>query len=99
MLEEAHVRLDDQNSPYIVRALGDLPEEALITERALADMFSRCPTSVKRAIERGELPPPVRLFGKSIWTVRALTDHLEARLACAKRKAEEESIRMDALLP
>ncbi len=91
--------LDNQDSPYIVRELGDLPDKALVTERALADMFCRCPTSIKRAVERGELPPPVRIFGKSFWTAGALIDHVEARLAEAKRKAEEESERLNDLFP
>ena len=99
MLKEDRSAIGDNDSLYIVRDLGDMPGEALISEKALGDMFSRCPTSIKRAVERGELPPPTRLFGKAFWTAGAIVAHFESRLKDAKRKAEEESKRMEDLLP
>ena len=37
----------------------------------------------KRAVERGELPPPVRLFGRPCWTVEHVLAHVNARLQAA----------------
>ena len=82
------------NSRDIVVELGELPLDAVVTEQAVATMFDRCPTTVKRAVNRGQLPPPVKLFGKSVWTARALIDHVEERLASKKRIAEEERKRL-----
>lgn len=73
----------------IIRELGDLPPDAVISEEALAKIFDRHKVSVKRAVERGELPPSVRLFGEPIWTVRALREHLSKRLEEAQKEAEQ----------
>lgn len=73
----------------IIRELGDLPPDALISEEALARMFNRHRVSIKRAVERGELPPSIRLFGEPVWTVQSLRDHLSERLNTAKKEAEQ----------
>ena len=73
----------------IIRELGDLPEGAVISEQGLAKIFDRHKASVKRAVERGELPPSVRLFGEPVWTVRALREHLTKRLDNARKESEQ----------
>jgi hypothetical protein len=73
----------------IIRELGDLAPDTVITEEALAKIFDRHRVSVKRAISRGELPPPVRLFGEPCWTVRALREHMSKRLEAAKKETEQ----------
>ncbi len=73
----------------IIKELGELPPDAVISEEALARIFSRHRVSIKRAIERRELPPSVRLFGEPIWTVRALREHLSKRLEAARKEAEQ----------
>jgi len=73
----------------IVRELGDLPPDAVVSEAALAKIFDRHRVSIKRAVERGELPPSIRLFGEPVWTVRALREHLSKRLEAAKKEAEQ----------
>jgi hypothetical protein len=81
----------------IIAALAELPPEALIDEAALARIFGRCLKSIKRAIGRGELPPGVRLFGKTTWTAKVLLDHLDKRLEAAKREREQLSRRISQL--
>ena len=73
----------------IIRELGDLPADAVVSEQALAKIFSRHKVSIKRAVERGELPPPVRLFGEPCWTVRALREHMSKRLEAAQKEAQQ----------
>ncbi len=73
----------------IIKELGDLPAGAVITEQGLSKIFNRHQVSVKRAIERGELPPSVRLFGEPVWTVGVLLEHLEKRLEKAKDEKEK----------
>ena len=84
---------DQQTPDGIVKELGELPPGTVLEEEAVARIFGRHSVSVKRAVERGELPPPIRLFGKPTWTVRAILAHLEARLEAAKREAEKEATR------
>ena len=78
----------DMNSG-IITELGDLPADAVVSEQALAKIFDRHRVSIKRAVERGELPPSVRLFGEPIWTVKALREHLTRRLEQAKKESEQ----------
>lgn len=91
---EAVTQTAEQGTPGgIVKALGELPPGAILAEEDVARIFRRHSVSVKRAVERGELPPPVRLFGRPCWTASAILAHLDARLEAAKREAERESAR------
>ena len=85
--------------PGVVAALGDLGPGAVIMEQGLAVLFGRHESSVKRAVERGELPQPVRLFGQNAWTAGVLVKHLEARLEQAARDADQkaEDVRLKML--
>lgn len=76
-------------SSGIIRELGDLSAETILSEQALSKIFDRHRVSIKRAVERGELPPSVRLFGEPVWTVRALREHLAKRLDAAKKESEQ----------
>ncbi len=72
----------------VVREIGDLPADAIITEEGLAKMFSRHGASIRRAVERRELPPPTRMFGKPCWTVRAIREHVSQRLEGEKKTCD-----------
>ena len=72
----------------VIKDLAELPHGAIISEEALAKMFMRHQVSIKRAVERKELPPSVRLFGEPIWTAGTLIAHLEKRL---KTAADEQT--------
>ena len=76
----------------VIRALAELPESAIVTEKAVARIFSRSSDGVRRAIQRGELPQPVKLFGKPSWTVRALIQHMEKRLEKASQGAKRTQL-------
>jgi hypothetical protein len=65
----------------ILRDLAELPPATIISEEALAKVFSRHKVSIKRAVERNELPPSIRLFGEPVWTAGVIIAHLEKRLA------------------
>jgi hypothetical protein len=85
--------------PGVYAALGALPGGAIVFEEGLAKMLHKHPVSIKRAVARGELPRPMRLFGKPAWTAGALVRHLEAKLAEAAREAEQERGRLAKLSP
>ena len=71
----------------IYTELAMLPPRTLITEDGLARLFGKgCRETVKRAIERGELPRPVRLMGRNTWTIDIIVNHIEDRLAAEARK-------------
>jgi hypothetical protein len=60
--------------------LSRLGPDTIITEAYLASLRECNPVTIKRAVGRGELPVPVRLFGEPTWTVGAIVKHVEARL-------------------
>jgi predicted DNA-binding transcriptional regulator AlpA len=74
--------------------LGTLPSNTLITEKALAGLLGRAVKSIKRAVARGELPPPVRILGESRWTVGTIVRHVEKRLEAAALEADRARRRL-----
>jgi hypothetical protein len=86
--------IDGQNVPGIIAALGELKPGAIVTEEGVAQLFKRHVVSVKRAVERGELPPPCRLFGARVWTAGALIRYIEQQLEKAAQEAERDVQRM-----
>lgn len=95
--EPVDEQVELKESCGIVRELGDLPGGTVIDQDALARMFHRCSTSIQRSVERGELPPPVRLLGRSRWTVGFILEYLEARLRMETEKAKKEAARIARL--
>jgi predicted DNA-binding transcriptional regulator AlpA len=83
----------------IMTALAVLPPQTLISESKLAQMAGRHITSVKRAVQRGELPPPVPLFGANVWTVAAILEFISARLEAERTAAAQMARRVQQLRP
>jgi len=78
-------RWTTEDGVYVV--LGTLSPKTLITEDGLARLLGKgCRESVKRAVERDELPRPVRLMGKNTWTVGAIVQYIEMRLETEARR-------------
>lgn len=89
----------DQNQSYgVIKALGDLPPDTLLTKQGLAEIFGLCTDSIRRAVERGELPPATQVCGKARWTVKSITNHIDALLEAAKQEAEAEAARLSKLM-
>jgi hypothetical protein len=91
--------MDEHSMPGIIAALGELQPGAIVTEEGMARLFHRHVVSVKRAVERGELPPPCRLFGTRVWTAGALIRYIERQLDKAAQEAEREAQRIQHLSP
>jgi hypothetical protein len=85
---------DAHSLPGIIATLAVLHPSAIVTEAGIAQLFSRHVVSVKRAVERGELPPPCHLFGARVWTAGILIRHIERRLEQAARDAEKDAKRI-----
>ena len=67
-------------------ALSELPPNAILTIDALAAIIGRDPRTVSRAVDRGELPPPVEWFDRQVWMAEAILNHLRDRLADRARE-------------
>jgi len=67
--------------------LGKLPPGTPLTEDGLAKLMDRsCRETIKRSVERGELPPPVRIMGKNTWTAGTIIKHIEQQLEVVARR-------------
>ena len=86
-LENKEKLANNTEFPGIIAILGDLGQGALINEKGLAVLFNCHPLSIRRAVNRGELPVPIRMLGKRTWTVGAIIRHVEGRLKDAAREA------------
>ena len=69
----------DELQGELFSLIGSLEDGALITEAGLAKMFGRHPVSIKRAIERGELPPPIYLLKRPMFSIGGIRRHLGQR--------------------
>ena len=69
----------DELQGELFALIGSLQDGALITEAGLAKMFGRHPVSIKRAVERGELPPPIYLLKRPMFSIGGIRRHLERR--------------------
>ena len=85
--------------PSIIEEFGKLRPETIITEEGLAKVFHRHPQSVKRAVERGELPAPCKMFGAPTWTVGVLVRHIEHRLDEAAKEVKRNERKVTQLRP
>lgn len=83
----------------IIRELADLPSETLVSEEKLASLFHRHPISIKRAVARGELPPPTKLLGKNVWTAKVILRHIQLRLEKAARERDQLTARIAKRIP
>lgn len=83
--------------PQVIQQLGYYPPNTLISEQGLARLFHRHVSSVRRAVQRDDLPPPIRIFTEDYWTVQSLTQHFAERLDTAKQKAAKLRARVAQL--
>ena len=78
-------------------ALNAMKLDALISEAELARILQRDPKSIKRAVDRQELPPPCRFIGRNVWTVGAIIRHVEAAIDRANHDVSVASYKITEL--
>ena len=83
----------------IIDALAKLPEKAMLDETALAEMFHVTPRTIRRMVQRFELPPPIRLAGRSIWLAGKVLAHIEAAAAHMAKDAEVRARKIREIAP
>ena len=72
----------------VLDTLARLPERGLLTEAALAKALHVAPRTVRRMVNRWQLPPPTRLGGRNVWFAGRVLAHIEAAAERAERGAE-----------
>lgn len=70
----------------VITDLAVLPERSLVGEAWLAKALGVTERTIRNMVTRYELPPPVRLGGRSMWLVGRVLDYIDGT---ALRMAEE----------
>lgn len=106
--EKLHLNVDDgTSSPMpadfengldgVYPHLGKLPENTIITEDALARMLGVCARTIRRMVERCELPPPFRNGGRSCWLAGMVVEWLAETAKKEIEKSRQTAKRMQGL--
>jgi predicted DNA-binding transcriptional regulator AlpA len=85
------------DSGVLITTLAELPERALLDERALARALGVTKRTVRRMVARFELPPPVSFAGRAMWQVGRVLAWFESRAERASRQAARNASRMEQL--
>ena len=86
-----------ENGGLRITALAEMPEKSLLDEAALAKVLQVNKRTVRRMAGRFEIPPPIRLRGRSMWFAGKVLDYLEARAERLARDAERAAIKLSKL--
>jgi len=86
-----------ESNGLLIEELARLPVGTILDERTLAGMFACHPATIKRAVQRGELPAPIRMFGRPVWTAGRILEHVAGRLEAAQKDAEREAQRLSRI--
>jgi len=81
----SRLRLPDDSSGTIMTSLANLPKATFLDEFALAGALKVSQRTVRRMVVRREIPPSLRLGGRSVWQVGRVLAWLNARCEQAER--------------
>lgn len=56
-----------KSSGLTVTVLGELPEGSILDEQALASALKISTRTIRRMVDRRELPPGLKLGGRKVW--------------------------------
>ena len=87
---------EEPTEGIVISKLAELPPRAWLDEAALADVLGVTTRTVERMVTRFELPPAIRIAGRSMWAAGRILDHFEARAAAAADEALREAERLKA---
>lgn len=79
---------ENEGKGILVDELAKLPDRTILDEGRLASMLKITPRTLRRMVQRAELPPPISLGGRSVW----LSDRILLYLNTAAEQAEKDAI-------
>ena len=72
----------------VLDALARLPERAILDEAALAKALHVAPRTLRRMVDRWQLPPAVRLGNRNVWYSGRVLSFIEASMIRAEQAGE-----------
>ncbi|HBC89308.1 MAG TPA: hypothetical protein DCZ94_20395 [Lentisphaeria bacterium] len=82
------VTVDKNKKGLLVDELAKLPEKTIMDEGKLASILKISTRTLRRLVQRAEIPPPISLGGRSVW----LSDRILAYLNTSAEQAEKEAL-------
>ena len=76
-------------TPGVYDALARLPKQALLDESAMARAFGVNGRTIRRMVNRHELPPPLKRAGRALWFAGRVLDWLEEDADLLAKEAEK----------
>lgn len=67
---------DDESKGRLITAFKDMNKKTIIDREALANIFQVSKRTVRKMVNRGELPKPMRMAGRVYWIVGVLQKFL-----------------------
>lgn len=77
--------------------LAELPENSYLDDKALGKALGVCAKTIRRMAARHELPPPVRLAGRSLWIAGKVRAWIAEREEQAEREAQKNIARIQRI--
>lgn len=78
----------------VVSALAKMPQGTVLDERALASTLDVSPRTVRRMVDRCELPAGVKLGSRKIWLSDKVLAYFAERADKAAREAKRQAARL-----
>jgi predicted DNA-binding transcriptional regulator AlpA len=82
----------------IILGLAALPEKAILTEAALAAAIGVTQRTIRRMVQRNEIPPPVPLAGQAVWFSGNVLSHIQSRMERRSRDVIRQQNARERLL-
>ncbi len=88
-LQDADVAEVVSVTPGVYDTLARLPKQALLDEGAMARAFGVNGRTIRRMVNRHELPPPLKRAGRALWFAGRVLDWLEEEASLLAKEADK----------
>lgn len=76
-----------------------LPADTPLSRETMAGLFGVGQRALGRMVQRGELPPAIKVGGRNLWMAGVLREHLHRRAEEAAKQAEERRAMKKRIMP
>ena len=83
----------------LIDFLAKLPEKTILDESQLADALKVTTRTIRRMVQRFELPPSIPFRGRSVWMAGRILKHIESALEKAEQEASKQHRKIQRLAP
>ena len=91
---DADAMIDDDVTPeadsgMMIDELARLPSKTILDEARMASLLGVTERSIRRTVERGELPPGISLGKRTVWLSDRVLNYVDARAAEVEQEGRQ----------